>query len=243
MKALILNSGTGSRMGELTKNKPKCLIELGNGETILSRQIRQLNENGIEEFIITVGPFREMITDYVRKEFPNSLIHFVNNPSYDTTNYIYSMFLAKELIDDEIILLHGDIVASDSLFSRFLINAATNSVMVDPTIDLPEKDFKARIENNAVAYISVDITSPQAVFLLPVYKLTYEFMQSWIEVIKKYIDYGKMKVYAEDALNEILCKGKLVLFPWKLTNGFCQEIDTKKDLNVLIEHFNNLTEN
>ena len=42
MKALIYNSGTGSRMGKLTEDKPKCLLPLPGGETILSRQLRLL---------------------------------------------------------------------------------------------------------------------------------------------------------------------------------------------------------
>ena len=46
MKALILNSGMGTRMAPLTDRQPKCLTELSPGETILSRQLRQLAEAG-----------------------------------------------------------------------------------------------------------------------------------------------------------------------------------------------------
>ena len=56
MKALIFNSGTGSRMGILTKNRPKCLLEI-NGETILHRQLRLLSECGIHDVIITTGKY------------------------------------------------------------------------------------------------------------------------------------------------------------------------------------------
>ena len=44
MKALILNSGTGSRMGDLTRTHPKCMTEIGGGETILSRQLTLIRE-------------------------------------------------------------------------------------------------------------------------------------------------------------------------------------------------------
>ncbi len=59
MKAVIFNSGLGSRMGELTKDKPKCMLELYNGETIFQRQIRILSECGIKDFVITTGPYKE----------------------------------------------------------------------------------------------------------------------------------------------------------------------------------------
>ena len=55
MKALILNSGMGSRMGVLTAEQPKCMTEISGKETILSRQLRQLAEAGIDEVVMTTG--------------------------------------------------------------------------------------------------------------------------------------------------------------------------------------------
>ena len=55
MKALILNSGMGSRMGVLTSEHPKCMTEISNKETILSRQLHALVEADIEDVIITTG--------------------------------------------------------------------------------------------------------------------------------------------------------------------------------------------
>ena len=40
MKALILNSGLGHRMGVLTSEHPKCMTEISCTETILSRQLK-----------------------------------------------------------------------------------------------------------------------------------------------------------------------------------------------------------
>ena len=53
MKALIYNSGLGKRMGDLTKDKPKSMVELKNGETIFERQLRLLRECGIKDVIVT----------------------------------------------------------------------------------------------------------------------------------------------------------------------------------------------
>ena len=44
MKVLILNSGLGYRMGVLTKEHPKCMTDISEKETILSRQLRILSE-------------------------------------------------------------------------------------------------------------------------------------------------------------------------------------------------------
>ena len=61
MKALIFNSGLGSRMGDSTRSHPKCMTELTGGETILHRQLRLLAAAGIREVVITTGPFREQL--------------------------------------------------------------------------------------------------------------------------------------------------------------------------------------
>ena len=55
MKALILNSGLGSRMGVLTKEHPKCMTEIAPGETIVSRQLRLLCDAGVKPLILGNG--------------------------------------------------------------------------------------------------------------------------------------------------------------------------------------------
>lgn len=64
MKALILNSGTGSRMGDLTNCHPKCMTELPGGETILSRQLRMIKEAGITDVVMTTGYFDNILVEY-----------------------------------------------------------------------------------------------------------------------------------------------------------------------------------
>ena len=66
MKALILNSGLGSRMGVLTSEHPKCMTEISPRETILSRQLRQIAEAGIRDVVITTGYYDEVLVNYCR---------------------------------------------------------------------------------------------------------------------------------------------------------------------------------
>ena len=106
MKALIFNSGTGSRMGTLTANKPKCLLPLPGGETILSRQLRLLSLHGIRQAVITTGAYTELIRQQAKCDCME--ITLVENPRYAHTNYIYSMFLAEATIaGNDLLILHG----------------------------------------------------------------------------------------------------------------------------------------
>ena len=105
MKALILNSGVGHRMGELTSEHPKCMTRISDTDTILSRQLTQLADAGITEVVMTTGYLAEVLVQYCNGlDLPLS-ITFVQNPLYAQTNYIYSIYCAKALLLDTDLLL------------------------------------------------------------------------------------------------------------------------------------------
>ena len=88
MKALILNSGLGRRMGAMTREHPKCMTEISPRETILSRQLRLLKEADIDEVVMTTGYASELLEEYCRGLETGLRITFVHNPLYERTNYI-----------------------------------------------------------------------------------------------------------------------------------------------------------
>lgn len=89
MKVLILNSGMESRMGVLTSGHPKCMAEISSKETILSRQLKQICDAGIEEVVITAGLFDSVFVKYCQSLNLSLHITFVKNPVYKETKYIY----------------------------------------------------------------------------------------------------------------------------------------------------------
>ena len=110
MKAVILNSGMGSRMGVLTSKHPKCMTEITAKDTILSYQLKKLVDIGVTEVVRTTGLFEEVLIEYCNSlELPMH-ITFVKNPLYQETNYIYSIHCARGYLDDDMLLMHGDLV-------------------------------------------------------------------------------------------------------------------------------------
>ena len=93
MKALILNSGMGTRMGVLTSEQPKCMTTIDDNDTILSRQLKILVQCGIEDIIITTGLFDSILVEYCHSLKLNLNYTFTNNPLYAKTNYISTTFL------------------------------------------------------------------------------------------------------------------------------------------------------
>ena len=111
MKAIILASGRGERLRPLTDQVPKPLIQLG-GETILDHQLKSLIGHGINRMVVTTGPLREQIEQHVLTKYSIN-VEFIHNPRFEATNYIYTLWLARKSIDDDIILLHGDLLFED----------------------------------------------------------------------------------------------------------------------------------
>jgi len=224
MKALILASGTGRRLRPLTDHVPKSLIKIGD-KTILDYQMESLTGHGVSKIIITTGPFEEKLISHVQGNYPAE-VTFVNNPRYEVTNYIYTLWLTKSLVDEDVILLHGDLLF-DSILIGKLIEAEGNRALVNKRIKPPKKDFKALIKNNRVVKIGVEFSGPDAYFCAPMYKFSMGDFLHWVGEIEKFIEKGHTSCYAEDAFNEI--SGEIVLRPL-FFDEFCIEIDTVSDL-------------
>ena len=226
MKALILNSGLGRRMGVLTSEHPKCMTEISGTETILSRQLRLLAAAGIRDVVITTGYFDNIIVNYCHSLRLPLKITFVNNPRYAETNYIYSIYCAREELDDDILLLHGDLVFEPSVLDDLL--AQEESCMkVSSTLPLPEKDFKAVVSDGRVSKVGVEFFS-SAMEAQALYKLNRADWQIWLEEIIRFCQSGQDNCYAEKALNGI--SDRFVLRACDVGNRLCAEIDTPEDL-------------
>lgn len=229
MKALILNSGLGSRMGVLTSEHPKCMTEISAHETILSRQLRQIADAGIEEVVITTGYYDGVLVSYCNSLDLPLHFTFVKNPIYDQTNYIYSIYCAKDYLDDNIILMHGDLVFENEVFDKVM--ASTVSCMtVSSTLPLPEKDFKAVVKDGMVMKVGVEFFN-EAMEAQALYKLNKEDWKVWLGKIIEFCETEKTKVYAENALNEL--NGAANIHALDVENLLCSEIDNPEDLAVV----------
>jgi len=227
MKAVILNSGKGERLHPLTADMPKALIKVGD-KAILGHQLDNLVRCNISKVLITTGPFASQITDYVAQDYLELNSSYVHNPEYRTTNSIYSVWLTKGLIDDDIILLHGDLLFDRILLERLLDARHPNCVLVGRN-KAPDKDFKALIENDRVVEIGTELSGSKALSLLPLYKFCRADFVVWLDEIEKFINRGDVGRYAEDAFSGV--SGKIALSPLYFDDEVCMEIDTKEDLD------------
>lgn len=101
MKACILAAGRGSRLGRLTAERPKCLIELG-GRPLIDWQTTALCEAGIEEVILVTGYRAEMLQGYGTRR--------IHNPRWAQCNMVSSLLCADTAFDGPVIVSYADIV-------------------------------------------------------------------------------------------------------------------------------------
>ena len=208
MQAIILAAGMGRRLGELTKDNTKCMVEV-NGVRLIDRLLGQLSELNLSRVIIVVGYQGQKLIDYIGQRYEGLLtIEYAENPIYDKTNNIYSLSLVKErLQQDDTLLIESDLVFSNRLFQMILADPYPNLALVakyETWMDgtMVRIDHEGNIVNfvpkKAFRYEDVD----QYYKTVNIYKFSKEFAQ------QKYV--------SQDA--RLLLSGKS-LFPYPAHEG------------------------
>lgn len=127
MKAIILAAGMASRLRPLTLHTPKCLLKVGE-RTLLQRSIDALIKAGIQEFVIVTGYLNKKIEEFVQQTYGESIkVCFIHNKDYETTNNIYSLWLARpEAEGEEVLLLDSDLLYDGQIVEQVLSNSNEN---------------------------------------------------------------------------------------------------------------------
>lgn len=124
MKAIILAAGRGSRMNELTDERPKCLVEL-RGKALLDWQLEALREAGIKEIAIVNGYKRDMLVNRGLVEFHNS--------RWAETNMVSSLARAADWLQTgPCIVSYSDIFYAPSAVELLMNSTASLAVTYDP---------------------------------------------------------------------------------------------------------------
>ena len=229
MKALILNSGMGTRMGVLTSEHPKCMTEISAFETILSRQLKALVDNEVKEVVMTTGLFDTVLINYCQSLDLPLHFTFVKNPLFRKTNYIYSIYCAREYLDDDIILMHGDLVFENEVLEK-IVSSPVSCMVVSSTLPLPEKDFKAVVKDGMIKKVGIEFFN-EAMEAQALYHLKRDDWKKWLDKIIDFCEAKNTNVYAENALNEL--EGSVHIHALDVRNLLCAEIDNPEDLTVV----------
>lgn len=131
MQAMILAAGMGKRLGELTAHNTKCMVEV-SGKPMIDRMLEQLCELDIARIVVVVGYERDLLVDHIDSlDIPLPVV-YVDNPVYNQTNNIYSLYLARDyLAQDDTILLESDLVFEGQLLHELVDDPWPTLALVD----------------------------------------------------------------------------------------------------------------
>ncbi len=239
MQAIILAAGMGRRLGELTKNNTKCMVEV-NGTKLIDRLLLQLSRLDLKRVVIVVGYEGKKLREYIGTRYDHLLhIEYVNNPVYDKTNNIYSLALTKEqLQEDDTLLIESDLIFDEEMFSLILGNPYPNLALVakyqtwmDGTMVCLDG------ENNIVNFV------PKKAFnyadtkhyykTVNIYKFSRDFSRhKYVPFLEAYSKAVGNNEYYEQVLRVITFLDKSELKALPITHEKWYEIDDIQDLDI-----------
>jgi L-glutamine-phosphate cytidylyltransferase len=160
MKGIILAAGKGLRLNGKTGNTPKCLMEMGTG-TLLERQIHLLRASGITEIVVVVGYQAERV-----RQSCDSQIRFVENPCFEQTNSLFSLWLARDLLFDGFVVLNSDVLFHPQLLADLIASPYEDALLLARadhlSATLSDEEMKVRVEGGRVVDISKTIRPQDA---------------------------------------------------------------------------------
>lgn len=131
MQAIILAAGMGKRLKELTQNNTKCMVKV-NGVTLIDRMLHQVEKQHLSRIVLVVGYKGEELIEYINSLDIQTPIVYVNNPIYDKTNNIYSLYLAKEYLSSEdTLLFESDLIVEDEIIEMLVNDPRDTLALVD----------------------------------------------------------------------------------------------------------------
>lgn len=222
MKALLLVAGRGTRMGIYSEESPKSLLEVG-GKPILLQIVDRIIANGIKDFVVIVGFQKEKIISLLKKEYPNANFKFIENPVYERTNTLYSMFLSKEeLKSEDFVYFHADVLFNKNILKKLLSPEYKNAAVVE----MHRESMEAFGFDGILTRISKKKDAIGKA--LGIYKFSRESSERLFEEARKVIESGDLNAFQSEAINPTIIHHRTDIIGTGDLSWF--EVDDERDL-------------
>ena len=226
LTAVILLAGLGSRLG---RPHPKCLTPIGQGETILSRQLAILKKFHIP--VVAVVGFKK---DIIMEAAPE--MSFVYNPNFDTTNTSKSLLCAVEKIHHgDILWLNGDVIFDEDVMQRMLDNADHPIVAVNTARTAEEEVKYTTNDENKIIQLSKQVTQAEGE-ALGINLITREYMGEF----KQHLEKVDENDYFERAMETMIESIGPIFSPVDVSDLACIEVDFEEDLSDALKQLGRL---
>jgi len=233
MKAVILAAGIASRLRPLTDNTPKCLLNVGD-KCILEITLDNIIANDIKEVIIVTGYLQDQIKNFVAAKYPELNVIYIYNDVYSSTNNIYSLWLTKDALkDDEMLLMDSDIIFDKDIIAKLLASGYDNCLALKRH-NVQDEEIKVKVdENGRVLEIGKEVKLSDAIGeSIGIEKFGVETLRQLFEIIDHKIVVNKQVNQFYEAAFQELTETGADIFIVDTTDNICMEIDTAADLEA-----------
>lgn len=238
MQAIILAAGMGKRLGELTQDNTKCMIKV-NGIPLIDRMLDQIDKRNFKRVVMVIGYEGEKLIKHIETLNIKTPIIYVNNPVYDQTNNIYSLYLAKEqLEEDDTVLFESDLIFEDAVLDKIIEHPYPNLALVakfqswmdGTSLVLDEEDRIERfISTNSFKFEDI----PNYFKTVNIYKFSKKFsVDYYVPFLEAYLKALGTNEYYEQVLKVITYLDDPQIKALRLGDEFWYEIDDIQDLDI-----------
>lgn len=231
MQAIILAAGLSKRLRPLTDTTPKCLLKIGN-KTILEITIDNILKNGINDFVIVTGYRENMIKEFISHRYPALNIQYLTNSDYENNNNSYSLWMAKEKITGDCILLDSDIIFDNKIIDKLLNSGHMDCLAVNSNHKLAAEEIKVIVDStNKILHIGKEIDPEKSLGeSIGIERFSADLFKKLGEVLdRKITKEQNVNEFYEASFQELINKGNGI-FAVDVSEYKSMEIDTIEDL-------------
>jgi choline kinase len=227
MQAIIMAAGKGSRLGKLTEETPKSLLEI-KGRKLLDINISLLHKYGIWDITIVTGFQDKKIMEAVA-DIPG--VECVYNPFYDFTNVIGSFYMGMGKLHDDFIYLHADTIYDPVILEELLTDSGDIVLPVDSK-PCDDEAMKVRVDNGKVVEITKEMDNTVAagefIGVAKIKKNVINDLQKYTTEILRNKVYSS---YFEGAIQMVLDTHRYNVKMIDTNGKFWGEVDFEEDYN------------
>jgi len=236
MKLITLAAGKGERLMPLTTNTPKPLLSMGTGRTLLEEQLKYIEESAVvDEVVLVVGYLGDQIEAKLATYTTQRItVRALFNPFYDVSNNLLSLWLAKEAMNTDFLVMNGDNLFSPTVFRAFVQDTGDGIfVSMNVKTSYDQDDMKIALKDGAVARVSKLIPEKEADGESPGLVLVRgekarKVFREHLEVLGK--DTNFRNSFWLEVFNHMYDHG-VTITPWQFdAEGTWQEVDFHMDL-------------
>lgn len=199
MKAVILAAGVGKRLGAVTGNRPKCLLEVG-GRSLLVRYLDALLEAGVKSAVLVVGHRQELIRAAIGDAYRGCALRYIVNDQYRRGS-LYSLWLARATFDDDLLIMDADVLCPASFVKRLVNSPHPNAILIDETVRQDSEERMAVIAGGRVMALTKQ-RPPQPAELLGegvgFLKVTRCDSEAMVAAMEPFVTRGELDMEYED---------------------------------------------